>query len=65
VLKLPASAPDGFQTIVKRRDQVANNYMLQISGSNSDTIDDGGGTSISTNYGSMTFVKLGSGWYVT
>jgi len=50
---------------VKRHDPSANNRVLWVSGSNSDTVDDIGGTTISANYGSSTFIKLGSGWYIT
>ncbi|NBW06454.1 MAG: hypothetical protein EBR82_00330 [Caulobacteraceae bacterium] len=65
VLNLPSGAPDGFQTVVKRRDSVPNAYVLEVSGSGGDTIDDALGTKISTNYGSMSFIKLGGGWYIT
>jgi hypothetical protein len=61
---LPAGAPDGFQVIVKRHDPTSNSRSLWVSGSNSDTIDNINGSTISANYGSSTFVKLGSGWYI-
>jgi hypothetical protein len=63
-LYLPAGAPDGFQVIVKRHDTTSNSRSLWVSGSNSDTIDNINGSTISANYGSSTFVKLGAGWYI-
>jgi hypothetical protein len=63
-LYLPSGAPDGFQVIVKRHDPTPNARSLWVSGSNSDTVDNISGSTISANYGSSTFVKLGAGWYI-
>jgi len=65
ILYLPSSVPDGIQMTVKRRDTATNARALWVSGSGADKIDDLNGATISTNYGSMTFVRHGGAWYIT